>query len=182
MKPLFNKCLLINGLSWKKLNWFKNLLLLGLQNTTRPQMERKLEPWSKHTGSGLTSLYLELWGRNESWNYSDFISIMCVFFALTIAGGFFFIPQAGKFGIIPTIVNLGAALSFLSLVSVESCTWNMIFKKCIFPQKSNDTHKWSVFYRFQWFLTGLCWHAWRKEIFTANIKSHIWVRTLSLNQ
>uniref|UniRef100_A0A3B5LV64 P2X purinoceptor n=1 Tax=Xiphophorus couchianus TaxID=32473 RepID=A0A3B5LV64_9TELE len=30
---------------------------------------------------------------------------------------------AGKFGIVPTIVNLGAALSFLSLVSEDVCYW-----------------------------------------------------------
>uniref|UniRef100_A0A3P8RU35 P2X purinoceptor n=1 Tax=Amphiprion percula TaxID=161767 RepID=A0A3P8RU35_AMPPE len=45
--------------------------------------------------------------------------------------------QAGKFGIVPTIVNLGAALSFLSLVSrnIESCI-----------QKRNNACNLSVLY------------------------------------
>lgn len=74
-EAIFDSALLINWMKMAKL--VKQTLLAGSPNTTRPQMEKRLEPWSKHSGSGLTSLFMEPWGLNQCCDCNDFIK-MCV--------------------------------------------------------------------------------------------------------
>lgn len=61
-------------------------------------------------GSGLMLLSLELWGCKKT----SFKILFCI---LALSKYPFLILQAGKFGIVPTIINLAAALALLSLVS-----------------------------------------------------------------